>query len=280
MPFLLSLLALAVFTFATTVYVLAQAFVGWLLKMQAELVQVGYGTTLFQKKIGRCTYRWALVPLGGFTKFRGDDSDDVRAEEMPEWRLRFHEVHPLGRMAVMLVGPVSNILLGIGALLLPIYFADSHLVVGPADGQAIQPSAIPGLSETAGRPTATAQLHLLRDSGGEFLLRTCTLRSLSGWGGVIAYFYTTGVAGTASIQAWLSLVGAMLITLGVGNLLPVPCLNGWKALEILYELVLRRPIPPHISGWLSIAGLLMLVVLALSRWLLLDVLWFIGLFRG
>src|SRR5678815_898930 len=134
MPFLLALLALAVFTFATAVYVLAQAFVGWLLKMQADLVQVGFGMTLFQRKIGHCEYRWALIPLGGFTRFRGADRE--LQEEMPPWRLRFHEVHPLGRMAVVLVGPLSNILLGIGALLLPIYFAQSHLAVGPADGQA------------------------------------------------------------------------------------------------------------------------------------------------
>jgi len=156
MPFLLALLALAVFTFATAVYVLAQAFVGWLLKMQADLVQVGFGMTLFHKKIGHCEYRWALIPLAGFTRFRGDDRE--LQEEMPPWRLRFHEVHPLGRMAVVLVGPLSNILLGIGALLLPIYFAQSHLAVGPADGQAIQPSAIPGLSETTGRPTMATQL--------------------------------------------------------------------------------------------------------------------------
>lgn len=278
MSFLLALLALAVFIFATAVYVLAQAFVGWLLNMQVEMVQVGYGKTLFQRKVGHCVYRWALIPLGGFTRFRGDDRE--LAEEMPAWRLRFHEVHPLGRMAVLLVGPFSNILLGIGALLLPVYFAESHLAIGQADGQAIHPSAIPELSEVAGRPTATTQLRLLRDSGGEFLLRTCTLRSLSGWGGNIAYFYTTGVAGTASVQAWLSLVGAMLITLGLGNLLPVPTLNGWKSLEILYELIFRRPVPALVSGWSSFAGLLMLLVFALGRWLLLDVLWIIGVITG
>ena len=124
------------------------------------------------------------------------------------------------------------------------------------------------------------QLQLLRDSGGEFLLRTCTLRSLSGWGGVIAYFYTTGVAGTASAHGWLSLVGAMLITLGIGNLLPVPCLNGWKALEFLYELMIRRPVANLVSNWAAIFGLLALLSLGLGRWLLLDVLWFIGLLRG
>jgi regulator of sigma E protease len=123
-------------------------------------------------------------------------------------------------------------------------------------------------------------LRLLRDSGGEFLLRICTLRSLSGWGGVIAYFYTTGVAGTASAQGWLSLVGVMLISQGIANLLPVPCLNGWKALEFLYELMMRRPVANLVSNWAAIFGLLVLVVLGLGRCLLLDVLWFIGLFRG
>ena len=63
----------------------------------------------------------------------------------------------------------------------------------------IRPSAIPEF-RVAGRPTATTQLRccaLAANSSANLY------RSLSA-GGVIAYYYTTGVAGTASVQAWLS----------------------------------------------------------------------------
>ena len=278
LTFAYAFLSLAVALAATAVYVLVQAWVASALGILVEQVQVGFGPTLWQRKIGHTLYRWALWPLGGFTKFRGLDDDELQRPPLPEGFVRFQEASPLGRLAVALSGPMSNLVIGMAVLMIPVYTSDSHLAVGENKSQLLRPSAIPGLTQSEGKPSIESQLRLARDSGGEFLLRTCTLRSLSGWGGILAFFYTTGVAGTASLQAWTSLAGVMLVTLGLGNLLPIPCLNGWQALEFIYELILRQPVPTTISVWSRIVGLLILVTGCPFRWVLLDAQWIIGFF--
>lgn len=84
-----------------------------LFKIRVETFSVGFGPRLFGRKWGHTDYRVSAIPLGGYVKLGGDESNaplegaggsDIPPEEMfnlrPKWQ----------RILVALAGPVMNIL--------------------------------------------------------------------------------------------------------------------------------------------------------------------------
>jgi regulator of sigma E protease len=84
-----------------------------LLKIRVETFSVGFGKRLFGYKWGHTDYRVSAIPLGGYVKLGGDESNapiegesasDIPPEEQfnlrPKWQ----------RIAVAVAGPVMNIL--------------------------------------------------------------------------------------------------------------------------------------------------------------------------
>lgn len=84
-----------------------------LLKIRVETFSVGFGPRLFGKKWGHTDYRVSAIPLGGYVKLGGDESNaplegqgatDIPPEEMFNLRPRYQ------RIMVALAGPIMNIL--------------------------------------------------------------------------------------------------------------------------------------------------------------------------
>ena len=84
-----------------------------LFKIRVETFSVGFGPRLFGKKWGHTDYRISAIPLGGYVKLGGDESNaplegasaqDIPQEEMYNLRPRWQ------RVLVALAGPVMNIL--------------------------------------------------------------------------------------------------------------------------------------------------------------------------
>ena len=84
-----------------------------LLGIRVETFSVGFGPRLFGKKFGHTDYRFSAIPLGGYVKLGGDESNaplegqgatDIPPEEMFNLRPRYQ------RIMVALAGPVMNIL--------------------------------------------------------------------------------------------------------------------------------------------------------------------------
>jgi regulator of sigma E protease len=84
-----------------------------LFKIRVETFSVGFGPRLFGKKWGHTDYRVSAIPLGGYVKLGGDESNaplegasasDIPTEEMFNLRPRWQ------RVLVALAGPVMNIL--------------------------------------------------------------------------------------------------------------------------------------------------------------------------
>ena len=84
-----------------------------LFKIRVETFSVGFGPRLFGKKWGQTDYRVSAIPLGGYVKLGGDESNaplegtgatDIPPEEMFNLRPRWQ------RILVALAGPVMNIL--------------------------------------------------------------------------------------------------------------------------------------------------------------------------
>ncbi|HSK63115.1 MAG TPA: RIP metalloprotease RseP, partial [Pyrinomonadaceae bacterium] len=81
--------------------------------IRVETFSVGFGPRIFGRKWGHTDYRLSAIPLGGYVKLGGDDSNaplegasapDIPREEMFNLRPRWQ------RILVALAGPVANIL--------------------------------------------------------------------------------------------------------------------------------------------------------------------------
>ena len=84
-----------------------------LFRIRVETFSVGFGPRLFGKRWGDTDYRVSAIPLGGYVKLGGDESNapiegsgaqDIPPEQMFNLRPRWQ------RIAVALAGPVMNVL--------------------------------------------------------------------------------------------------------------------------------------------------------------------------
>ena len=84
-----------------------------LFKIRVETFSVGFGPRLFGRKWGHTDYRLSAIPLGGYVKLGGDESNaplegesavDIPTEERYDLRPRWQ------RIMVALAGPVMNII--------------------------------------------------------------------------------------------------------------------------------------------------------------------------
>ena len=84
-----------------------------LFKIRVETFSVGFGPRLFGKKFGHTDYRVSAIPLGGYVKLGGDESNaPIEGESAPD--IPPHERFDLRprwqRISVALAGPIMNIL--------------------------------------------------------------------------------------------------------------------------------------------------------------------------
>jgi len=120
-----------------------------LLGIRVETFSVGFGPRLFGLRRGHTDYRISAVPLGGYVKLGGDESNaplegqgasDIPPEEMFNLRPRYQ------RVLVALAGPIMNILT---ALAIP--FAGAMLYGVPAAPSPVVSYITPGgAAEQAG----------------------------------------------------------------------------------------------------------------------------------
>lgn len=84
-----------------------------LFKIRVETFSVGFGPRLFGKKWGQTDYRISAIPLGGYVKLGGDESnapiEGEGATDIPEEE-RFNLRPRWQRILVALAGPVMNVL--------------------------------------------------------------------------------------------------------------------------------------------------------------------------
>ena len=84
-----------------------------LLKIRVETFSVGFGPRLFGSKWGQTDYRVSAIPLGGYVKLGGDESnaplEGAGAQDIPECE-RFNLRPRWQRILVALAGPVMNVL--------------------------------------------------------------------------------------------------------------------------------------------------------------------------
>lgn len=120
-----------------------------LLGIRVETFSVGFGKRIFGRRWGTTDYRLSLIPLGGYVKLGGDESnaglEDGAGEEIPA-KERFDLRPRYQKVLVGVAGPVMNILTAlaipfVGALTVGVPAAPTPVVSQVAQG---------GASDTAG----------------------------------------------------------------------------------------------------------------------------------
>ena len=106
---------------------------------------IGFGKVLYTKRFGNGETEWAIsaIPLGGYVKMLDEHEGEVAAHELPR---AFTRKPVLQRMAIVVAGPITNLLLAVA-----LYFA--LFIYGV-------PGIKPVLGEVAANtPAAAAGLH-------------------------------------------------------------------------------------------------------------------------
>src|SRR3989442_14824206 len=134
---------------AVTLHEFGHFIVAKIFKIRVETFSFGFGPRLFGKRWGHTDYRVSAIPLGGYVKLGGDESNapiegegvpDIPANERFDLRPRWQ------RILVAVAGPVMNILT---ALAIP--FAAGLIYGVPATPAPVVSSVIPGgAAQTAG----------------------------------------------------------------------------------------------------------------------------------
>src|SRR6185436_6401410 len=134
---------------AVVIHEFGHFIVAKLFKIRVETFSVGFGPRLFGKKWGHTDYRLSAIPLGGYVKLGGDESNaplegegaaDIPASERFDLRPRWQ------RILVALAGPVMNVITAltipfVGALMYGVPATPAPVISNLASG---------GAAETAG----------------------------------------------------------------------------------------------------------------------------------
>jgi regulator of sigma E protease len=134
---------------AVTLHEFGHFIVAKMFKIRVETFSLGFGPRLFGKTWGHTDYRVSAIPLGGYVKLGGDESnapiEGEGAAEIPE-NERFDLRPRWQRIAVAIAGPIMNILT---ALAIP--FAGGLIYGVPATPAPIVSSVLEGgAAEAAG----------------------------------------------------------------------------------------------------------------------------------
>lgn len=85
--------------------------------------------------------------------------------------------------------------------------------------------------------------------------------SVSDMSGPVGVVYAMNTAAQSGIYSFLFFAAFLAVNIGVMNMLPLPALDGGRAVFALFELIFRRPVPPEKEGIVHTIGFVLLIAL-------------------
>lgn len=106
------LVALLVLSFLVFFHELGHYVVARMCGVRVEVFSIGFGKKLITKRIGQTQYALSLILLGGYVKLKGQDDTQPLESLKPSLESdSYRSKTPLQRIAILLAGPVFNLLL-------------------------------------------------------------------------------------------------------------------------------------------------------------------------
>ncbi|HEY4537245.1 MAG TPA: RIP metalloprotease RseP [Erysipelothrix sp.] len=116
-----------------------------------------------------------------------------------------------------------------------------------------------GLFEAAG--TSVLQIKMIISQFFFLITRLVRGIGLDNVGGPIGIFEVTSQVRTQGFVFFLSLVAMLSVNLGVVNILPIPVMDGGRALLTIIEMILGRPINKKLENFIMNIGMMLLFAL-------------------
>lgn len=140
MTFLSAIVLLGILIF---VHELGHFIFAKLMNVKVLKFSLGFGPKILGRKIGETEYLISAVPLGGYVKMLGEDSDDAISEE--DKKRAYNSQSVWKRFAIVVSGPVFNIIFA--AMLFVFIYISGVPVLLPEVGEVISdsPAAAAGL---------------------------------------------------------------------------------------------------------------------------------------
>src|SRR5713226_2357406 len=135
---------------AVTLHEFGHFIVAKLFKIRVETFSFGFGPRLFGRRWGQTDYRVSAIPLGGYVKLGGDESnaplEGEGAKDIPECEM-FNLRPRWQRILVAVAGPVMNILTAltiplVGALMYGVPAVPAPIVSSMARGGAAEAAGL------------------------------------------------------------------------------------------------------------------------------------------
>ncbi len=324
-----AVLFLLILSFVVIVHELGHFAVARICGVKVLEFAIGMGPVVFSKTRGETVYSVRAIPIGGFVRMLGENSEDEPEDgEEPlseEDQLRsFSNKNPLQKLAILLAGIFNNLVIGIA--LMVVYFSIngsiSNIVDKPLENLPAQRAGIQSgdrIIEIGGEAvngwgditrlissSQSGDIRLVIERNGEILVRDVqaelnksgryvigvtplvlkdfasslkasaaafremlsgtingfaslfSLKSNQDIVGPIGLYKVVGDVREIGYMHLLMLVGSISISIGFVNLIPIPVLDGGRALIVLGEMLFRRKLGQKVEYGLMLVGIVLI----------------------
>jgi membrane-associated protease RseP (regulator of RpoE activity) len=204
---------------------------------------IGFGPAFYTKEKNNIIYKLCILPLGGYVKM--PENPLVKGSEGKV----FSKSKNKDKLLSILAGPLSNIVIGYFLLLIFMILSlkSNYIVVdGIAD---FFISSVEVFFKT---------IFLILQSFKDLLFGNYGVSDLSGPIGITKIISEEA---KNSLASYIFIMSAISINIGVFNLLPIPALDGARALFVSLEALLKNKISMKVQEKIHFAGLVFLLSL-------------------
>ena len=248
-----------------------------LCKVKVKEFAIGFGPKIYQKQGKETLFTLRLVPLGGFNNLddtpetpRDDETEEEKIErirrdkEREEDPRNFRNAKNWKRFLIVLAGGVVNIVFGL--LILFILFTST---CEKNNGKIIfDENGNPELIQTEDANFGDSIFYGGYQTKQYIIEMGKSIAKI--FSGNIKSEDVTGPVGigkvisqTEDVKDFVYLIAVISVSLGVTNLLPIPALDGFKLIMIIYEAIRKKKIDPVKEANLQLIGFSILIILSI-----------------
>lgn len=203
-----------------------------LCKVRVNEFAIGFGKTIWSKKIGETRYALRIIPLGGFVRMEGEESPS-------EEKGSFSKAKIWQKILIVSAGGLINIIFAILVVFLLVIFYYKY-----------------PLKETL-QVTGTFAYSII-ESLKILLTGDVTINELVGPIGI-----STIIVQTEEVANYIYLIAAVSLSLGVTNLLPIPPLDGGKIIIYIIEAIRKKPLKEETEVAIQMTGFVCIIILSI-----------------
>lgn len=201
---------------------------------------IGFGPKIFSKEKDKTQYELRLIPIGGFVSLEGE-------EEHSDKEGSFNKASKKMQFLIIIAGAMVNIIFGMLAFLILIlvrYMINIDNNFFQALGYSFE--------------TLKELMIEFVKSFASIFTGKLNISDMTGPIGI-----SSMVSKTSNITEFVYLLSIISISLGFTNLLPILPLDGGKAIIIIIEAIIKRPLKQRATEILSTVGLALIMTLSI-----------------